>query len=239
MNAILKKNVLAILLFAAGALQAQEENKKENSIGLSGGFGHCSFTAQSLDLKAWNGLLAANGYGAISSNQLSLGGGGNFALKSFLIGGEGAGFVGSSTSSALNAIDFDGGYGFLNAGYVIPAGKKWLLYPMLGAGAGGYSILIRQKNPNSNFSDQISTPNGGTLMEAGGLLFNAQLGCQYFFCGKNTQGFFVGLKSGYRFSPTAWKLRVSGTEMAGAPEINMNGFYATLILGGGSVVKTN
>jgi len=231
----LKKLGIALTALAITTNIFSQENAARKSVKLNGGFGHGSFTIQQININGLNNLLTAQGYGKINPYQMSWGGGGNFAIKNFLIGGEGAGFVGSRVSNNSNSIDFTGGYGHFNFGYIIYSGKRSVLYPMLGIGGGGFSILVNQKNQNNNFEDQINSPAGGVIMDAGGLLLNAQIAYQYFICGHEKEGFFIGLKTGYRYSPGQWKMSVNGNELNNAPRINMNGFYATIILGGGSL----
>jgi hypothetical protein len=217
---------------------AQTQEKKTGK--LSGGFGHFSFTEQTLNLSALNGYLKEEGYNQINPAQFSWGGGGNFVISNFLIGGEGAGFMNSRVSSNLNSISFTGGYGTFNLGYIVHSGKRSILYPMLGAGGGEFTMLISQKmNSNADFKDQLSTPAGSAQMQAGGLILQAQLAWQYTFYGEGKSGFLIGVKSGYRYCPNTWKLNVNGSALSNSPGINMNGAYVTLIIGGGGLAPNN
>ncbi len=232
----IKKIVVALLIVTTLSAFAQEE-KVTTSKKISGGFGHFNFSAQSINIGGLNNLLAASDYGKINPYQASWGGGGNFVIRNFVIGGEGSGYFNSKTSNNFNAIDLNGGYGFFNMGYVVHSGKRSVLYPILGIGTGGYNITVHQKDQNKNIIEQLNTPSGNTTITAGGLLLNAQLAWQYFFYGHQKQGFFVGLKAGYRYSPNSWKLKVNGNGLNDSPNINMNGFNVTLIIGGGSLTK--
>jgi len=234
----IKKTAFILLAFslAINSFSQEEISKKREKI--SGGFGNFNFTAQSINIGGLNNMLSGSGYGQINPLQFSWGGGGNFVIKNFMIGGEGAGFFGASTSNANNSINFTGGYGQFNVGYMISTGKHSVLYPMIGAGGAGFSFLINQKNTKNSFYDQINSPTGSLAMDAGGLILNAHLAYQYFFCGHATQGFFAGFKAGYTYSPNSWKLNIGRNELNDSPLINMNGFYATVIFGGGNLIKS-
>jgi hypothetical protein len=127
-----------------------------------------------------------------------------------------------------------------NLGYIVHQGKRSILYPMLGAGGGDFTMLISQKmNSNADFKGQLNTPAGSSQMQAGGLMLQAQLAWQYTFYGEGKSGFFVGVKGGYRYCPNTWKLNVNGSALSNSPGINMNGAYITLIIGGGGLTPSN
>jgi hypothetical protein len=227
-----------IIFFLLGAFNCFSQEPSATAGKLYGGFGHFSFSGQSFNIGGMNALLKQNSYGEIDPFQYSWGGGGNFVIGNWMLGGEGAGIFNSSASNADNSINFSGGYGFFNLGYLFRPAKRWLLYPALGLGAGGYDLTISSKSANRNFQDQITSPSGYVTMQSGGLLLNAQLGWQYFFCGKHTSGFFIGAKTGYRYTPAPWNFSLSGERISDGPAVNMDGFYFTLVLGGGSVNKS-
>jgi hypothetical protein len=237
MNALKNKLGLALIaLLGLNNLTAQEAT--ENRISkTSGGFGYFGFTGKRVNIGELNSFLASQDYGKVKPEQLTWGGGGNFAIRNVLVGGEGAGFFTSQTSNNYNTLTFTGGYGYFNTGYILCCKKRYTLYALAGIGGGGYSMIINNKNMNTSFHDQVNSPSGAVTIESGGLLFNAQLCYQYFFCGKNTEGFFAGLKAGYHYSPSNWKMSVNNIQLSEAPGINMNGAFVTLILGGGSLIK--
>jgi hypothetical protein len=212
---------------------AQEEKRVNKN--LYGGFGHFTFIGQSVNINGLNTLLSEKNYGNINPNQVSWGGGGNFVIKNFVIGGEGAGFFSSNSSNTSNSLNFSGGSGLFNLGYAFAVGKHSLIYPLVGIGGGGYSIVFSQKNTSTDFNNQISVPNGQVNMQSGGILLNAQLAYQRFFCGPEREGFLIGIKAGYHYSPGPWKFTVNRNSVTNAPGINMNGPYVSIILGGGSV----
>jgi hypothetical protein len=229
-----KTGMLLPALFAVFMTTGQTLEKKPQS--LSGGFGHFSFTEQTLNISSLNSLLKAGNYSQINPNQFAWGGGGNFVIRNFLLGGEGAGFMNSKTSNSVNSLSFTGGYGMFNFGYIAHSGKRSILYPAIGAGGGGFTMIISQKaNGNADFKDQLDTPAGSSQMQAGGLILQAQLAWQYTFWGQEKTGFFIGVKGGYRYCPNTWKLNVNGSALSNSPGINMSGAYITLIIGGGGL----
>jgi hypothetical protein len=237
MKNVIFKTVVAIgMILSAQTISAQEkvEIKKQRT---NGGFGHFSFTGQNIDFGSLNNTISNNGYGKFDATQGTWGGGGCFVINNFILGGEGAGLFASSVSNPSNSIEMSGGYGTFNFGYMLHHAKRSALYSTLGAGVGGFNFIVNQKGGNTDFNQQINTPSGAVTMNAGGALFNAQIAYQYFFCGKQTTGFFVGMKAGYRYSPSAWKLNVNGNNLDGGPTVNMNGAFVTVILGGGFLGK--
>jgi hypothetical protein len=237
-NTFAKALLLTAALFTTLVFTAQTPEKKPGK--LSGGFGHFSFTGQMLNLSALNNYLKEEGYNQISPNQFSWGGGGNFAISNFLIGGEGQGFMNSKASNSLNSISFTGGYGLFNLGYIVYQRKRSILYPTIGVGGAEFDMVISQKvNSNPDFKDQLSAPAGSSQMQAGGIILQAQLAWQHVFYGEGTTGFFIGVKGGYHYCPNTWKLNINGSALSNSPGINMNGAYITLIIGGGGLTPGN
>jgi hypothetical protein len=227
---------VGLVLAVAGRAFSQEP-VPAGKPGLTGGFGHGSFTARFIDFGALNAALSAQNYATLNPVQFAAGGGGNFVVRDFMFGGEGATIISSAVSNASNSVTFTGGYGQLNLGYILYKSQRSIFYPMLGIGGGGYSLLVRQKNPGGSFDNQIQAPSGGSQLDAGGFLLNVQLAFQRFFCGRNKEGFMLGIKAGYYYSPSAWTMRMSGEELHDAPRLNMNGPYVTLFIGGGSLAN--
>jgi hypothetical protein len=233
----LKLKMLAIFTSLAFTTQAQEQAVKNKRETLSGGFGHFTFSGQQLNLNNLNGMLNTLGFNSLSNNYLSFGGGGGFVFNNFFIGGEGGSLATSNTSNLNSTLSFKAGCGYFNFGYIVHSTKRSVLYPIVGVGGGGYTMNVNSKNVNSNFQDQLNTPNGGATLQGGGLMINSQLCYQYFFVGHEKEGLFLGLKAGYRYCPTTWKMSVNGSHVNNAPGLNMNGAYVSIILGGGSLTN--
>lgn len=230
-------NAFLLLLLLSLRLGAQTENA-QGPKNLYGGFGHLNFSGEQLNLGDLNTSLSANGYGKISPYTGSFGGGGAFVIHNFVIGGGGAWLMNTSTQNGTNTFNIKGGYGHFNFGYVAYTGKRSLLYPTLGIGGGGYNILISQKNPKEDFPQQLNTPQGTMNLGAGGWMATVQLSYQYFFNKNTTEGFCIGIKAGYKYSPYNWRTTMlNNSSIGNSPSMNMNGVYITLFLGGGSVLS--
>jgi hypothetical protein len=234
MKTITYKLILTGLMLSMACRYNAQETTPNGK--LYGGFGHFGFSWEQLNIDNLNTALARNGYGKLETGVSSFGGGGYFCIGNLLLGGGGAWLSTTQTHNADNSVTFKGGYGSFMIGYAIPTDKRSIFYPAIGIGGGGFDLIIKQKSPSTNFSQQINAPNGTLNAGAGGWLLNAQLGYQRFFGGKGREGFSIGLKAGYKFSPT-WVVSLNDAPMDNAPAINMNGFYATLTLGGGSLEK--
>jgi hypothetical protein len=65
---------------------------------------------------------------------------------------------------------------------------------------------------------------------------NICINYQYFFNKNQNEGFFIGLKTGYKYAPNRWNFTASGNHLENAPGLNMDGFYLSVILGGGSLM---
>jgi hypothetical protein len=233
----LKLKMLVMLTSLAFASQAQEQTAKAKRAILSGGFGHLSFSGQQINVSDLNGMLNTLGYSSLNNNYRSFGGGGGFVINNFFIGGEGGSLSTGNSSNQNSTLSFKAGCGYFNFGYIVHSTKRSVLYPVVGLGGGGYTMEVKLKNVNSNFPDQLNAPNGGATLQGGGFMINSQLCYQYFFAGHEKEGFFLGLKTGYRYCPTAWKMSVNGSPVSNAPSLNINGAYVSIILGGGSLTN--
>jgi hypothetical protein len=232
------RNFFSLLLITVctQALLSQTETTNK-CLKRSGGIGHLNFSAEQLNIGSLNSALSANNYGTLNPYTSSFGGGGLFSVNNMLFGGGGAWLMNTSTANSFNSVNLKGGYGCFNIGYLFSAGKRSLFYPTLGIGGGGYTIFVGQKNASSaDFEQQLNTPNGMISIEAGGWMTTFQLNYQYFFS-RSTEGFFIGLSAGYKYSPYAWSSAMNNSKLSNAPEINMNGFFVRLCLGGGSILE--
>lgn len=229
----------AAALFAvlSGACLGQEGAKKEPKR-LYGGFGYSNFIVQHVNHSALNKELNSNGYGSLASSNYAFGGGGMFCVRNFLFGGGGAWVLGSQAQSPQHRLSMEGGYGFFNLGYVAYSRKNLLFYPLIGAGGGGYTLKIAKKDASGNFNEQLNTPSSMAELHTGGMVADVSLNAQLFF-GKSTEGFFCGLRAGYRLSPENWNFSIGNSGAGGSPAVNMNGLYVSIILGGGSVTNCN
>lgn len=211
------------------------QSEKPNSNKLYGGFGHFICSAEQLNLGNLNNSLSADGYGTLNKLSTSFGGGGNFCVRNFLLGGGGAWLAGERTHNTNNALELKGGYGYFNIGFVAYAGKRSILYPKLAIGGGGYDITVSKINISDDFSKQLSNPGEMATISSGGWFTSFDVCYQIFLSENNMAGYCVGIKAGYRFSPGGWQTRINKTELTNAPKINLNGLSFGIILGGGAL----
>jgi hypothetical protein len=226
-------SLLLLILFSTMAT-AQTEVKSNKSCG---GFGYFSFSGEQLHLTDLNHSLTANGYSSFNTIGTSYGGGGYFVINNFMIGGGGSWLADSRRKNPGSSQHLKGGYGCFSIGYLIYSGKRSLFYPTIGLGGGGYDMIVSKNSSSPDFTQQLNTPSGTLSANAGGWMSNIQLNYQCFFSKAGTEGFFIGLRAGYKYSPYDWSVGIDNNKLNNAPGINMNGFYASIILGGGSVFK--
>lgn len=227
--------VAGLLGISSWAMAQDTQNPKAGP--LSGGFGYCAVSGEQIHVSDLNRSLAVNGYGKFPSEVLSVGGGGGFMVRNFFIGGGGAWLMGSDRSVNGNTSSLRGGYGMFHLGYAVYAGKRQVLYPCLGLGGGGFDLGITRNNFSSDFNEQVGAPVGMTTIRSGGVLLSGQLIWQYFFSSASMQGFFVGLKVGYKYAPVAWHSSINETTLNNAPDLNMSGAFVTLFIGGGALSR--
>jgi hypothetical protein len=227
--------IFTIVILAINSISAQEASKHHSA--LYGGFGYFGFAGEQHNLAEFNKSLSAVGYKEISIYNTSFGGGGNFIIHNFLIGGHGAWISGNRTENANNYLNIQGGYGLFNLGYVVFSDIKSVLYPEIGLGGGGFDITISEKNINTDFENQLRRPTNMTTITTGGLLINTSFGYLRFFNKASKEGLSIGLKLGYKFNPNEWMSGIDQTTMINTPKFNMSGFYASIIIGGGGIVN--
>ena len=233
----LKHFTIILLCFAAIASTGQTETNATKNKRLSGGFGYFSLSGEQLNLNDLNRSLSALGYTSFNTMATSFGGGGLFSINNFLLGGGGASLNSQNVYNETNAINLKGGYGFFNFGYIVYSGKRSVLYPAIGLGAGGYSLSIRKKNLPGNFTQQLNTPEGMVTTEVSGRMLNLELN-YLLFLRKEKTGFYLGFKAGYKYSPQSWETKLVHASLTNSPNMNMNGFYASILIGGGGLSQT-
>jgi hypothetical protein len=238
METILKHRLLSAFLFVAIFLttaRSQTEIKAEHPKKLFGGFGHLSFSGEQLNLNSFNKVLVTNKYDVINLYSPSFGGAGSYVINNFVIGGGGAWLMHAKSQNSGNTVNLKGSYGYLNLGYILYSRKHAFLFPAIGVGGGGYSIIVSKKDSPEDFSQQLNSPNGMITMNAGGWMIHSQLCYHYFLSKGDLQGYCLGIKAGYKYSPYNWNVSMNNTSLTNSPEINMNGFYLSFLIGGGGL----
>lgn len=232
-NKITVRLAICLLVLNAGFICAQKNESKTNKT--KGAIGYMSFSHNQMDFNSLNQSLKNNGYSEMEQLVPSFGGGGYLCFKNVIIGGEGASLFDLQSGSANGDVDLSGGYGFFKVGYVVYSGKRSLLYPIIGFGGGGYDLKIRKNKGSIDFNEQLANPGGVIKLNAGGALIDARLNYEFFIHGCNKSGFLLGINAGYRYSVGRWKVKLDETTMSNAPRLNMDGFFVSITLGGGSL----
>lgn len=130
-------SLILILGLSMGATAAADSGFKY------GGYGGISLGALAFDPQPINDWLADAGVQDIPSVIPVFGGGGHAILfERVIVGLRGAGFSTELRGDYLDA-DFNGGYGFLDVGYVAINHRRWILAPVLGIGGAGANLKLK------------------------------------------------------------------------------------------------
>jgi hypothetical protein len=217
------------------AQEKTEPNSQACGPQYCGGFGYFTFSSEMINTSELNHSLEQSGYAAFGPSMPSWGGGGMFVIHNFMIGGQGAGYFGQQRSSDISTADLRGGYGQASIGYLFRTTKRSVLFPVIGIGGGGMTLNTGPNSSPGDFSQQLKSPSGTLSASAGGWFLTAELTFNHFFLASELQGFFIGARAGYRYSPESWKFTNNGNAYGNSPGINMNGLYLTLLIGGGGI----
>jgi hypothetical protein len=200
---------------------------------------------QRLDLGDVNPHLQAAGYPAFSEDFVSLGGSTHALRRRVMIGGEGHALVGPSETSLDGQFRtrLAGGYGMFNLGYALVTGPRTALFPTVGFGAGGVVLDILDRGAPS-FGEVLQNPRRSARLTSGGLLLDGSVGLSYRLTerprrpGRGPGGLAVGLRAGYTFTPftTEWRTD-AGNDVAGGPEVSLQGVYLRAMVGGWGAVR--
>ncbi|GBD03418.1 hypothetical protein HRbin19_00700 [bacterium HR19] len=227
-------SVIAMVVFSFPNLLYAQETGQADKIG---GVAYFILGGKILNLSSLNTRLESKGYPKISNNFISLGGGGHFAVKRFIIGGEGHGFFSKETENIGYRASVGGGYGFFNIGYIVYRTEGLNVYPLLGLGGGAMTLELVEKAISPSFDDLLSNPRGQANLSVGGFLINLAVGLDYFLALRRGErgegGLDFGLRLGYIFSPFMGSWRMSGAGVSGGPSVAPTGPFIRLTIGGG------
>jgi hypothetical protein len=220
------------LIFLVPTLEAQDDKRY-------GGSGSFNLGIQTMDVEPINDIISRYGYEDLSNTNISIGGGGQFYLGSWVISGEG-GFIGQDdVQNDSYTLRFGAGYGMFSIGYGIVDKERFFLYPSIGGGFYGTGLQLSQRNESASFEDLFAEPSAnedrtistGAFTGAGEVALNAD----FWLSSKdgNAYGLMLGLSAGYRFSGSAEFENIAGSELANSPDFNPGGAFVTLRVGGG------
>lgn len=194
------------------------------------------FGVAPVDVGDLNAHLRATGYPAAPDVAVSAGGRLVWQRDRLLIGLEGTGFSTPSKTSADGEREarLMGGMGTVSIGAVVVQQNRWIVYPMVGIGGGGFGVEIRRGRP-SRFDDVLEAPTRATPMRPM-ILGDLSLGTDYLVqvrqVPRGVGGFFLGLRAGYLLSSFVSDWRLDGSELGGGPGGGVRGPYVRLTLGG-------
>lgn len=225
----------AILISSVQPVSAQENTSNGKHYG---GFGYFLGGYQTMDLSALNDAMMQKGYPELQNGSVSIGGGGYYLLRNWMIGGEGCGLPGSTSENASYKVSLGGGYGFFNVGYLVLKTPGFSLYPIVGIGGGGMTVALREKTANTPaFGQILDDPGRETYLNNGGFMLNFSLLAHYLVLGTKTTdgsgGFILGLKAGFILNLDGDNWYLDNQTMSQTPASSISGPYFSLVIGGG------
>ena len=224
----MKRIVFSLLLLSITTLLSAQYTR--------GGGGAFSFGMQTWSLDGLD-AFAPNGP-TLPSNNLSWGGYGYWQFNDWVVGFKGAGIYGRERLDDTYAYNMQGGHFMLDFGYKVINNQKFGLYPFAGVGWGGAGYSIDEKWTINLSESGVNKP----VLYSGSYnwsnaVFDVGFRIEQLFGlkqkGEETDGGLIGLELGYMFTPTSndWRSNTNAT-IIGAPDFNMNGFYARVTFGG-------
>jgi hypothetical protein len=212
---------------------------------MSGGIGYFSFgPAYGTNFSDMNNLLDKKGFSTASPFGIQWGGGGFGIIKNIIVGGEGYGFFVLAQPEAKNlSVNFGGGFGTFNFGYVVYNTKSFILSPFIGIGGGSNSITVQEKTGETIHFDK-ELLEGKKLKESrvsrGIFALSLGLGGNLLTLGKRTDegfaGLILGFRLGYIFEPFGSKWKIGDSEVKGIPSsFSLSRIFLNITIGGGGV----
>jgi hypothetical protein len=183
--------------------------------------------------------LAANGYPTFGQTAKSIGIGGYRILNDrFLLGAEITGVnVGEEPHNGRD-VWLGGGSGTLSFGYVKDLTCRLRIYPRIGVGAGGLSMVIESPSDTLQFDDVLNsppaTPSREPVLSRDGGVLDLGVGLEFLSRGSG-KGALIGLRAGYLAtsfgSKNDWQFYQRTA--SNGPAASIAGFYARAVIGGG------
>jgi hypothetical protein len=225
---------LTAITFAAGSparAQAQASLLGPGAAYIGGGISQ-------LETGALNDRLAANGYPTFGRTAGSPGIGAYRILSNgLMLGIEATGLVMDEKMHDGREVRIGGGYATLGVGYLVPLSRRTRVYPRLGVGGGGLSLVIREKEDTVLFDDVLSNPQPAashdeTILTHAGFVVDLGGGLE-FLPSRRGGSPLIGLRVGYLLaaSNNDWDNVYQGVA-TGGPEASISGVYLRVVIGG-------
>lgn len=201
-----------------------------------GGMGFVMPGYRTLEVEGVNSAFQTHGFPTLDEQTFSIGGGGYGIINGFLIGGEGHGITEKTFINADHKTSLKGGYGVFTMGYVLASSRSFLLYPLVGVGGGMIDLEISEKN-TLDFDDVMTNSRRSIHLIQKNMVLDFSLNTTFSFWSNG--GLMIGARVGYMMTPYTSKTTSNGLEVYNAPDINYEGLYFSVSLGGGGYGQTH
>ncbi len=221
--------------FLLGILLLTCLNGHAQKIARYGGMGFFSFGISDLRQPGVNSLLASQGYTGLQSRQISMGGQGFGIINNFLIGGQGGSLGEQQFSRAQTTGRIQNSYGSFMMGYVFSAGKRALIYPVIGYGSLSTEITLEDNNTTASMQTAFTNPNQITVIRGEIPSFDLSLNFVIPIFGnmRGGGGPMAGISAGVIYCPNSGNYTMNGHDLTDVPGQQNSGFYIRLHFGGG------
>lgn len=203
---------------------------------LRGGSGYVMIGGSVLDLGGLNVALEHGGYSRFPGSFLTAGIGGHTFIGHLILGVEGQRLTERRGANAGLKTALSGSCGFFDIGYIAYSGGGFVIYPLLGVGAGSINMKITGREAAS-FGEVLADPERSARLQTSGFLMHLALGADRWLgrAGRNgRRGFFMGIRGGYVFAPVKGAWELERMEIEGGPKVGWTGPYIRVSIGVGS-----
>jgi hypothetical protein len=231
--------MLCTAIALAVAVPASAEGWLDEDV--HGGKGYFMIGWGALDLSPLNDALGAGGYPTFTEDFLTLGGGGHALIGRFVLGGQGHAYISQEHDAAFTAGNYrttvSAGTGFFDLGFVLWSHDSLLLTPLVGLGGGSVTLDIREL-ASPTFGDVLAQPGRRSTLATGGFLIDVGFSLDWIIDrghGRGHGGPAVGVRAGWVISPIDGQWQLHEQDVAGGPELGVDGPYVRVMLGGGGI----
>jgi hypothetical protein len=218
--------ILMVLVFVRDVTPADAQQRGRP------GAGFFAVGASLLDVDRLDTRLTAQGYPTFGRAALAIGGGGYRLLPGgVMLGLEGYGLHLGEEAHDGRSVTVAGGYGTFKVGYVVAGSGRGLLYPSVGVGGGGLTLLIGSRATNETFDEVLANPNRQAMLARPAFVVDLGAGAEV-MPGGGPRGATLGIRAGYLFAPFGGAWRREGFVVSGGPEASLAGPYVRATIGG-------